>query len=100
MLSKIFNIVRSGAAVAAAVEEGEHRMPTQPSSLINFLTTTRDAAADPIWALPLEAAAWKPHGRRPHGLLPWPGQRPTLASLVKSPPARLNPPHLADPGTL
>jgi hypothetical protein len=44
-------------AVAAAVEEGEHRMPTQPSSTLNFLTTTRDAAVVPIWALPLEAAS-------------------------------------------
>ena len=47
----------AGAAVAAAPEEGEYRMPTQHRSAPTFRTTTRDAAVDPIWALPLEAAS-------------------------------------------
>jgi hypothetical protein len=48
--------------VAAAVEEGEYRMPTQPRSTLTFLTTTRDAAVDPIWALPQEAASLEATG--------------------------------------
>jgi hypothetical protein len=46
----------AGAAVAAAPEEGEYRMPTQHRSALTFWTTTRDTAVDPIWALPQEAA--------------------------------------------
>ncbi len=34
----------AGAAVAATPEEGEYRMPTQPSSALNFLTTIPDPA--------------------------------------------------------
>ncbi len=41
--------------MAAAVEEGGYGMPTQTRSTLIILTTTRDAAVVPIWALPQEA---------------------------------------------
>ncbi len=44
------------AAAAARTEEGEDRMLIQLMSALTSRTTTPDAAAAPIWALPQAAA--------------------------------------------
>jgi hypothetical protein len=89
-----------GAAVAAAAEEGEYRMPTQHRSALIFWTTTRDADVDPIWALPQEAArleatgeeaTWNTSGARLEA-------DAGLAGEIST--SRSNTPHLAESGHL